>query len=148
MKYLKNINELKQNNITDSLVEMANISNKKDFPYDVCVFGVNSFGSGRNEHGEPHFHFSDNIKNGDFEFSILIPTVEEWSQNKELYIIESSIGYYNWNGFKNEKKELISWLDKPNIDSDELFTNIEMIRLQWNILNKDNKNVKQINKIR
>ena len=42
---------------------------------------------------------------------------------------------------------LIEWLDKPNKDLN-LYTNIEIVRQQWNILNSDNKNVSQIKKIK
>ena len=42
---------------------------------------------------------------------------------------------------------LIEWLDKSNIfDNDK--TNIQFIRLQWNTLNFDNKNVSQIKQIK
>ena len=46
------------------LVELAK-KNKGELPFDVCVFGGSSYSSGRNEHGEPHFHVADNIKNPD-----------------------------------------------------------------------------------
>ena len=149
MKHIKKLNELKLNNITehDYLVEMARINNIKDFPYDVFVYGDDSYGNGRNEHGEPHFHFSDKIKGGEYQFSVLIPSVEEWKQIKELYISETSNGDYIWTGLKKEKKSLIEWLDKPN-NNLNLYTNIEIIRQQWNILNIDNKNVKQISRIK
>jgi hypothetical protein len=149
MKHIKKLNELKLNNITehDYLVEMARINNIKDFPYDVFVYGGDSYGDGRNEHGEPHFHFSDKIKGGEYQFSVLIPSVEEWKQSKELYISETSNGDYIWTGLRNEKKSIISWLDEINY-YDNSKKNIEMIRLQWNILNIDNKNVKQISRIK
>jgi len=129
------------------ILEMARINNIKEFPYDVFVYGGDSYGSGRNEHGDPHFHFSDKIKGGDWQFSVFIPSVDEWKQNKELYIYETSNGKYNWSGFKGEKDSLIKWLDLNNDDL-PFYTNLEFIRLQWNVLNKDNKNVKQINKIK
>ena len=149
MKHLKKINELIKNRIVKNnpILEMARINNIKEFPYDVFVYGGDSYGSGRNEHGEPHFHFSDKIKSGNWEFSILIPTVEEWKQNKELYIYETSNGDYNWNNLKKEKKSLINWLDKPYYDLN-ILTNLEYIRSQWNTLNRDNKNVKQIKQIK
>jgi hypothetical protein len=148
MKYIKKINELKVGIIThDYLVEMARINDVKKFPFDVFVYGGDSYGSGRNEHGDPHFHFADKIKGGDWHFSILIPSVETWKQSKELYIIESSNGDLNWTGRKKEKKLLVEWLDKMNKDLD-IYTNLEMIRLQWNVLNTDNKNVSQIKRIK
>lgn len=148
MKHIKKINELKVGIIThEPILEMARINDPKEFPYDVFVYGGDSYGSGRNEHGEPHFHFADKIKGGKWSFSVFIPTVEEWNQNKELYIYETSNGDYNWSGLRKEKKLLIDWLDKPN-NNLSLYTNLEIIRQQWNILNTDNKNVSQIKKIK
>ena len=149
MKHIKKINELKKPGIIlhDPILEMARINDIKEFPYDVFVYGGDSYGTGRNEHGEPHFHFSDKIKGGQWSFSVLIPTIEEWNQNKELYISETSNDDYNWTGLKKEKKLLIEWLDKSNkIFSG--FSNLEFIRLQWNSLNTDNKNVSQIKRIK
>ena len=149
MKHIKKINELKISGIIthEPLIEMARINDPKQFAFDVFVYGGDSYGSGRNEHGEPHFHFADKIKGGNWSFSVLIPTVDQWIQNKELYIYETSNDDYNWTGLKKEKKMLIEWLDKPNKDLN-LYTNIEIVRQQWNILNSDNKNVSQIKKIK
>lgn len=149
MKHIKKLNELKLSTIVthDPILEMARINDPNEFPYDVFVYGGDSYGSGRNEHGDPHFHFADKIKGGEWQFSIFIPSVDEWNQNKELYIYETSNGDYNWTGLKKEKKSLIIWLDKVNkFDRDK--TNLEFIRLQWNVLNIDNKNVSQIKKIK
>ena len=148
MRYLKRINELKVGIIThDPVLEMARINDPKELPYDVFVYGGDSYGTGRNEHDDPHFHFADKIKGGKFHFLVLIPTVEEWKQNKELYISETSNGDYNWSELKKQKKLLIEWLDKTNkFDIDK--TNLEFIRLQWNVLNVDNKNVSQIKRIK
>ncbi len=149
MKYIKKINELKvEITLHNPILEMARINDPKDFTYDVFVYGGDSYVSGRNEHGDPHFHFADKIKGGKWQFSVFIPTVEEWNQNKELYIYETSNGDYNWSGLKKEKKLLIEWLDKPNKMVGGVLTNIEVIRQQWNMLNTDNKNVSQIKRIR
>ena len=148
MKHIKKINELKLGIIThDPVLEMARINDIKEIPYDIFVYGGDSYGSGRNEHGDPNFHFADKIRGGDWHFSILIPTVEEWNQSKELYISETSNGDYNWTGLRKEKKMIIEWLDKPNKDF-ELYSNLEVIRREWNILNTDNKNVSQIKRIK
>lgn len=116
MKYIKKINELRVdvNGIKthEPLLEMARINDPKTFKFDVFVYGGNSYGSGRNEHGKPHFHFSDNIKGSKWQFSILIPTIDEWNQKKELYIYESSNGYFNWTGLK-KRKEIINRMDRP-----------------------------------
>ena len=145
MKKILKLNEFRDNNLNihGYLVEMAIINDIKEFSYDVFVYGGDSYGSGRNEHGNPHFHFADKIKGGKWSFSVLIPSKNEWLQNKDLYIYETSDGDYNWTGLKKEKKDLINWLDLKNY-FDESKTNLEMIRIQWNILNIDNKNVKQI----
>lgn len=149
MKHIKKLNELTSSNIIthDPVLEMARINDPKEFPYDVFVYGGDSYGSGRNEHGDLHFHFADKIKEGKWQFSVFIPTVDEWNQNKELYIYETSNGDYNWSGLKKEKKMLIDWLDKPNKNLN-LYTNLEIIRQQWNVLNTDNKNVSQIKRIK
>ncbi len=148
MKKILKVNELRINiHEHDYLIEMARINDINEFPYDVFVYGGDSYGTGRNEHGDPHFHFTDKIKGGNWHLSVLIPTVEEWKQNKEVYIYESLDGNFNWTGLKKEKKILIEWLDKKNkFDIDK--TNLEFIRLQWNVLNSDNKNVSQIKKIK
>lgn len=145
MKYIKKVNELKDSKIVthEAILEMARINNLKEFPYDVFVYGGSPLHGGRCEHGEPHFHFADKIEGGDFHFSILIPTIEEWKNSNELYIYESSTGSFTWSGLKSEKKELIKWLNTPYFDMTSM-TNIQFIRLQWNVLNRDNKNVKQI----
>lgn len=143
MKYIK-----KSGIIThDPILEMAQVNDPKDIPYDVYIYGGDSYGSGRNEHGDPHFHFADKIKGGDWHFSVLIPTIDQWNQRKELYISETSNGDYNWTGLKKQKRMLIEWLDKPNKILNSL-SNLEFIRMQWNFLNTNNKNVSQIKKIK
>jgi hypothetical protein len=146
MKHINSINEFKLSQ-TFPVLEMVRINNVKEFPFDVFVYGGESYGYGRKEHGEPHFHFADKIKGGNWQFSVLIPTVEQWNQSKELYIIESSNGEYNWSGFRKVKKSLIDWLDRPNKNFN-LYTNIEVIRREWNMLNSDNKNVSLIENIK
>ena len=137
--HIKKINEFIEHSNYDLIIEMARINDIIKYPYDVFVYGGNSY-------GKPHFHFADRIKGGNWQFSVLIPTVDEWKQNKDLYIYETSNGEYNWKGLKDEKKSLIEWLDLPNkFDSSK--TNLQFIRLQWNVLNTDNKNVSQIKRI-
>ena len=142
MNKIKKINEF-----IVPILEMARINDIKQFKFDVFVYGGDSYGGGRNEHGEPHFHFADHIKDGKWKLSILIPTVEQWSQNKELYIYESSTGDFNWSGLKKEKRMLIEWLDEPN-NNLILYTNLQVIRYNWNNLNIDNKNVAQLKHIK
>ncbi|MCK9415687.1 hypothetical protein M0Q97_03390 [Candidatus Dojkabacteria bacterium] len=143
MKFTTKLNEYLNQRENDLMIEMARINDKKQFPYDVFVYGGNSYG-GRIEHGEPHFHFSDNIKNPKkFKLTILIPTNKEWNSIKDLIIISEDSSQNSWNGLKKEKERLIIWLDQYNKDF-ELFTNIETIKRFWNSLNSDNNNVKQI----
>ena len=146
MKHIKTNEEFINHVNEEFIIEMTRINDRSDFNYDVFIKGGDHYGQGRKEHGDPHFHFYDKVKGGNWEFSILIPTVEEWKQNKELYISESSTNDYTWSGFRKEKKLLIEWMDKKN-NTAKKYTNIEMIRLQWNLSNKDNKNVKQLSKI-
>ena len=95
----------------EPLLEKARINNILDFPYDIFVYGDDSCGSGRNEQVEPHFHFSDNIKNGNWKLSILIPTVTEWNQIKELYIL-LLITFANIQRFLVESFKLICLFNK------------------------------------
>ena len=129
-KVLK-VNELKD--VHDLLVEMARINDKTTFPYDVFVKGGDSYGTGQNEHGDPHFSFK---KGDDFDLKIKIPT--DWNDNKTLTIIKGDD-----RNAKKELKKLLVWMDEKNY-FDPTRTNLEFIKLQWNVLNADNKNVKKI----
>ena len=80
-----------------------------------------------------------------FKLSILIPTVEECNKNKDLQIIPDDSTQSDWTELSKYKKILIKWLDEKNHVLKD--TNIVIIRFQWNQLNSDNKNVKQIEKI-
>ena len=137
-KIIKSMNEFieKDNDMNMILEEMARINDPKEFPYDVFVYGGNSFGSGRNEHGEPHYSFS---KKGEFSLKIKIPTLLEWNQNKRIEIIEGDQSNCNGKIFRN----LVDWLDFPNKKNQRL-SNIEVIILFWNTLNADNKNVRKV----
>jgi hypothetical protein len=138
-KLYTKINEYLNHN-SDLIVEMARI-NGEELPYLVYVYGGNSYGS-RNEHGEPHFHYMDKMNDGKFKLSIKIPSKLEWNYIKDLIILPDS-SQNNWNKLKKEKKMLIEWLDIKNNDVPEL-TNFQFIIVQWNVLNKENKNVRQI----
>ena len=124
--------------------EMARVNDLSTFKYDVYLNGGNPKHGGRVEHGEPHFHFYDNKVSGRISLSVKIPTIEEWENNKILIITESnSSSFLNWKGLKKERKDLIKWLDEYSHIIPKL-KNIQYIRLEWNILNIDNKNVKQM----
>lgn len=136
---MKHINENQKN------IEMAKINDMVDLEYDVYIEGGIYYGNVLIDCCEPHFHYSDNYNNPQkFSISVLIPNVNEWKENKELIIIDSLNNKLSWNGLRKEKDLLIEWLDKNNIDL-PIYTNIHIIRYQWNTLNKDNKNVRQIN---
>lgn len=60
-----------------------------------------------------------------------------------MEITESSTGKLNWKGFSDERDDLILWLDRP-YHAIPTITNIEYIRTEWNTLNVDNSNVRQI----
>jgi hypothetical protein len=126
------------------LTELARINNKKEFPYDVFVYGGSSYGAGRNEHGQPHFHFSDNIQNPQhFKLTILIPETSDWCNNLELVILDDESTQLDWTGLRKEKRMLSDWMNILN-KIDKTKTNYQMIKIQWNLLNIDNNNVKQI----
>jgi hypothetical protein len=131
----------------EPMMETARINDYEDLKYAVLVNGGPSDAPGEKEYGEPHFHFSDKRINSNWEFSVLIPSVDEWKQSKELYIIESKTGDFTWSGFRKQKKQLVEWLDKKCPKTNNVFTNLEYIRMEWNTLNSDNKNVNQIAKI-
>jgi hypothetical protein len=137
------INEyLNSHDDVDMIVEMARI-NGNELPYLVYVYGGNSYGKGRNEHGEPHFHFMDKMNGGKFKLSILIPSKLNWSSSKDLIILPDDSTQIDWSGLKKEKRMLIEWMDLKNTDEPDL-TNYQAIRFSWNSSNKDNKNVRQI----
>ena len=127
----------------EMLVELAKI-NKGELPFDVCVFGGSSYSGGRNEHGEPHFHFTDNIKNPDkFKLSVRIPTIDEWKSNPQLIILPEESSQTNWDGLNKVKRDLVEWLGNRNV-RDKLHSNLFIIINFWNTLNEDNKNVSQV----
>ena len=82
-EYVNNFKNINFEQKQEQLYEMARVNVKSEFSYDIFVRGGDSYGTGRNEHGEPHFHFSDNIKNGKFKLSIYIQSADEWKKSKE-----------------------------------------------------------------
>ncbi|MGE0077496.1 MAG: hypothetical protein AB7S48_06525 [Bacteroidales bacterium] len=103
----------------------------------------NSYGQGRNEYGEPRFHFTDKVKGSSNKLSILIPDENIWNESKELYINSDDSTQNNWCGLRKEKRLLIEWLNKPNTKL-LVITNIQAIIYSWDTLNADNKNVRKI----
>ena len=131
---IKSVDELYHMNMISE--EMARVNDPKEFPYDVFVYGSDSFGTGRNEHGEPHYTFE---RKGEFYLKIKIPTLLEWNRNKRIEVIEGDQSKCNGKIFRY----LVDWLDFPNKKSPKL-SNMEAIILFWNVLNASNKNVRQV----
>jgi hypothetical protein len=103
--------------------------------FDIIIYGGDIFSNGKNEHDPPHFHIKyDNGK----EFTIKIPSVDEWHSNKSLNI-NSGIG----------DKEIIlyikDWLCLNSGNYDMI--NIEYIRYNWNVLNKFNDKTTLFDKV-
>jgi hypothetical protein len=124
-------------------IEIAHINGKDEFPYDVLVYGCTIYGIGENEFTIPHFHFTNNINKPDkFKLTIKIENIDNWNINKDVKLLGDS----NWDNLDYEKQNLIDWLDKPNFYFDKL-TNYDVIRVQWNMLNRDNPNVNKVETI-
>lgn len=121
--------------IYNPILEMTMINyDKETFPYGAFVYGNGFY----NPDGEPHFFYFDDIDgSNEWYFIIQIPTVAQWEQSKELYIIESFS-----NDLLNEDKvkALIKWLDEMSMKF-PLYSNLEVIRHFWNTLNSDDKNI-------
>lgn len=84
------------------LLERARINNKIRFPYDVFVYGGTKYGHGRQEHGEPHFHYSDDIdsNNAEFKFSVRIPEVVS-TEMSQVFLLRKDIQAYQNLGKKH-----------------------------------------------
>lgn len=142
-KMITKLNEYKKFQQDDMVVEMATV-NGANFPHHVSVRGGNSYGTGRNEHSEPHFHYSDRAKNPEiFSLTILIPTIKDWDLNKTLTIIPRGSTPKSWDGLSSYRKKLVVWMDEPHKDNPSI-SNFQMIRTYWNGLNAENKNVRQL----
>ena len=142
-KMIAKLNEYKKFQQDDMVVEMATV-NGANFPHHVSVRGGNSYGTGRNEHSEPHFYYSDRAKNPEiFSLTILIPTIKDWDLNKTLTIIPRGSTSKSWDGLSSYRKKLMIWMDEPHKDNPSI-SNFQMIRTFWNGLNAENKNVRQL----
>lgn len=118
------------------LIIEKKIINEKNFKHKIIVYGGDIYSSGKKEHDPPHFHlFINNLK----EIKILIPTVDEWLDNK---ILKIDSGECN----NRVLKEIIIWLDELNFYEVNI-TNLEFIRLVWNEMNINNDIATQMNKI-
>lgn len=111
-----------KNKKIENIIETAIINNKTDFKYDVWVNGGKYYYI--NETSEPHFYFSEDIYNKKYTI-ISIPY--NWN-NKTLDIISNNL-------IDTEKELLIEWLDEQNY-MDKYRTNLQIIILMWNLLNK------------
>ena len=124
-------------------IEIAKI-NKDEIPYGVYVLGGYTYGKGRKEIGKPHFYYSDNYYTSNkFNVAILIPTIAEWIENKELVINPQDSSHQDWTGLQKEKEILIDWMSQPNVRSPRNSNLFEILNF-WNTLNVDNLNVSQV----
>ena len=74
---------------------------------------------------------------------ILIPTIKEWLKNPELIIIPNDSTHDNWNNLKDVKRIITRWLYERSL-KDEFRCNLLFIIKNWNLLNENNKNVRQV----
>ncbi len=136
--YFKTFDEINEFRNSEILFEIARINDLKSFNVDIFVYGGDSYGTGRNEHGTPHFLYR--IKKGDPEYRIQIPSYTEWKTDKTLIFLDNKILP------SKLLKQLIKWLDEKSHLNNSI-TNLEQMYSAWNILNADNKNVKQLPQI-
>ena len=127
---MKHLDEFK-NFRKDLLVEMATISDPSDgIPFRISVYGGNSYGTGRNEHGEPHFQV---FKKGELDIRVHIPK----TYTEDLFVLD------NTELPKQIRKKLSVWFKEKNTEFTK-DTNLQTVQHQWNILNKENMNVKKV----
>lgn len=109
--YLLEYNSYFKKNVNFKKIEIGD--------YDIHIF--------EEKYGEPRFHFGkrymDDRKYDNFQFSISLTKPLDGSR---IRVLESSTGYKSFNGFESDEEFLKDWLRK----------NIELVKSDWNILNK------------
>lgn len=105
-------------------------------PHELSSFKIevrpgSKYGSGRNEHGKPHFHLIG--KNSRNEIAkIEIPDINTWNGSNRkteiLNIINGSIS-------KTQKKEIVNYFSKDDCE------NLIRIKSEWDKMNRDNNRV-------
>lgn len=97
--------------------------NGSEIPYDVVVLGGDNY----HDTDIEHFYFIDDINNIKCIIKIKIPDLNKFKKNKKLEILSGS---------KDNKyiSEIITWLfDNNHVVKSK--TNLEMIRINWDIMN-------------
>jgi len=97
-----------------------------DLPFDIYISGGEGY-----KIAIPNF----TLKYNDIEISIIIPNISEWKKNKILNI--TSYNSTKKNDIDDINIKVIEWLDSK-FPLYEDITNIENLRIQWNVLNSDN----------
>ncbi len=105
-------------------------------PHEFSSFTIevkpgSTYGSGRNEHGKPHFHMTR--KNSRDQLAkIEIPDINIWKYSIKklelLNVIEGNIS-------KTQKREIVNFFEKENNQ------NLILVTSEWNRLNRDNNRV-------
>jgi hypothetical protein len=121
----------KKHTIKDNFRRVNKLSDV--LPFDVYVFGGETGGAGRNEHGEAHFQLKEkSAQKGRDLGKIMMPDLETWKNSdlkEKMLLIEVQSGPSLSN---RDKKAFIAWLDKEDnkclIESQNL----------WNESNKYN----------
>lgn len=116
--------KLKPNEFYGKFKKMNELHELSSFFIDIR--GGSTDGSGRNEHGTPHFHLLKKNTNEDLA-KIEIPSLELWNKTENKIKL---IGISNSAISKSQKKELVNWLQKDD--------NLQRLLDEWNQLNKYN----------
>lgn len=126
---------------TDNLDLIGDISRyyvatKTELPFKLYVAGSENYGNGLEKYKKPHFHVIIEDGSNIEKMRINIPTIKEWSDNKKLEVVFSTISDYG-----DILDKISKWLDikvkttlgETNKLRDLIFT--------WNNANEENKNV-------
>lgn len=125
---IKKFNELKYHSVNNHIddINTYKMSIGDDIPFEIYISGGEGY-----KISIPNF----TLKYNDIEISIIIPNISEWKKNKIL-----NIAPYNStkkNDIDDINIKVIEWLD-ARFPLYEDITNIENLRIQWNVLNSDN----------
>lgn len=116
-------------------IESIKLNSDKSL-FDVYIIGGDDYIYNIN----PNFKIVYN----NLELYILIPSIKEWQKNKNLMFLNIKNDDTNIDlKFLTEKISL--WFEEKYELFDEV-TNLEMLRIQWNVLNSDNILVNKFDK--
>ena len=134
MKNIKKFNELYfDKNSTD--ISKVYINRKDDIPFDITISGGDD-----NRFKIPNFK----VETNGFEFRVVIPSVDEYINNKDLEIIDTNY-IKSWDMIPDIKIKLDKWLNNTNHLLNDR-KNIDILRLQWNTKNNGNDFVNKFDK--